>query len=111
MGTREHAEQRLGQIARPGFDPRGVTPQSAQRRDAPIAIDQDQALAAVLGYRDAGDELAALFDRARQMLDRARVQHPHLGKAQVQAVQIHFLGCGGGGIHDANASSLTLECL
>jgi len=42
LATRQHAEQGLGQAARPPLDPRGVAAEPAQRRDTPIAIDQDQ---------------------------------------------------------------------
>ena len=42
LGARQHPEQRLGQIARPALDAGGVAPQSAQRSDAPIAVDQHQ---------------------------------------------------------------------
>ena len=72
--TREHRQQCLGEIARPGFHARGVTPESAQGFDAPVAVDQHQALVAVFGHRDTRDELAAGFDGARQRFDCPRLQ-------------------------------------
>ncbi|HWR88576.1 MAG TPA: hypothetical protein VN277_09170 [Acidiferrobacterales bacterium] len=80
MRPREHPQQSLGEIARPGFHPRRVTPEPAQGQDAPVAVDQNQALAAHLGYGDARNELAALFDGASQPLDRPRLQQPRLGE-------------------------------
>ena len=97
----EHRKQGLGQIAVPGFDGGGVMPEPAQGGDAPIAVDHHQALAAVLDYGDAGDELARAFDRTGQLLDGSRLDQSRIGKAQVQAVQIDFPG---GGFHDRDAT-------
>ena len=103
-GLREQPQQRLGEIARPGLHTRGVTPEPAQGQDAPVAVDQDQALTTLLGHRDARNELAVLLDGAGQRLDRTRLQQPRLSKTQFKAVQIDFLCLGGRGIHGANAT-------
>jgi hypothetical protein len=47
LTPRQHAEHHGGQIARPAFDPGGVAAEPAQRRDAPIAINQNSAHAAI----------------------------------------------------------------
>ena len=110
-GLREQPQQRLGQIARPGLHTRGVTPEPAQGQDAPVAVDQDQALTALLGHRDARNELAVLLDGAGQRLDRARLQQPRLSETQFKSVQIDFLCLGGRGIHGANATRPSRPCL
>ena len=104
MVAGEKREQGLGQIAAPGFDTGGVTPEPSQRGDAPIAIEQYQGRAAVLVHGDARADLAAAFDGTRELLDRTRLQQPRLCETQVQAVQIDFPlgGDGGGGLHNRN---------
>jgi hypothetical protein len=96
LRPRQDAEHRLGQIARPAFDPRRVAAEPAQRGDAPIAVDQNQRLPALqnldrrIGHRNARDNLAAALDRARNPLDRQRFRYTRTGKAQIQAVQIEI---------------------
>jgi hypothetical protein len=106
-GPRQDREQSLGEIARPGFHPRGVPPEPAQGQDAPVAVDQHQALAVRRGHHDARNELAILFNGPGQAGDRLRLQQPRLGEAQFETVQIDFQGCGCGGIHGANATRST----
>ena len=94
MTPRQHAEHRLGQIARPAFDPRGVAAEPAQRGDAPIAVNQNQTLPALqnfdrrIGHCNARHNLATPLNRARNPLDRSRFRHTRTGKAQIEAVQI-----------------------
>ena len=82
LAARQHAEQGLGQAARPALDPRGVAAEAAQRRDTPIAIDQDQAVTAAIGlrlgigHRNARHKLATALDRAGDPLHRARLSMP-----------------------------------
>ena len=76
----------------PGFDTGGIASELTQRRDASVAVDQDQALAASLGHHDAGDELPTLGDGSGQRKERPWLQQPGVGKAQIQAVQIDFVG-------------------
>ena len=71
----------------PTLDTRGVATQPAQRGDAPIAVNQNQTLAALqnfdrrIGYRNTRDNLAAALDRTGDPLDRARLSHAGAGKA------------------------------
>ena len=102
LGAPHHPEQGLRKLARPRLDAGGVAPQAAQRRHAPIAVDQHQPFVAVR-HRDARGELAATLDRGGQPFDRAWLGQPHRRKAQVQAVQIDFAG--GGGIHGRDGNS------
>src|SRR5258707_180710 len=94
LRARQHTEQSLGQITGPALDPRGVAAEPAQRGNAPVAVNQHQTLAALLGFdrwirnRNARDDLAALLDRTGDPLHRARLHQAGAGKAQLQAMQI-----------------------
>ncbi len=110
LAARQHAEQGLGQAARPALDPRGVAAEAAQRRDTPIAIDQDQAVTAAIGlrlgigHRNARHKLATALDRAGDPLHRARLDQAGARKAQLQAMQIKIKILG---VHAGKASSTT----
>jgi hypothetical protein len=114
LAARQHAEQGLGQAARPALDPRGIAAEAAQRRDTPIAIDQDQALAAATGLRRGGERrnarhnLAPALDRTGDPLHRARLHQAGARKTQLQAMQIKIKALG---VHAGKASSARLELL
>jgi hypothetical protein len=100
LSARHHTEHTRGQITRPTLDTRGVATEPAQRGDAPIAVNQNQTLAALqnldrrIGHRNARDNLAAALDGTGDPLDRARLSHACAGKAQIQAVEVEIQALG-----------------
>jgi hypothetical protein len=96
MPIDNHTEHSRGEITRPTLDARGVATQPAQRGDAPIAVNQNQTLAALqnfdrrIGHCNTRDNLAAALDRTGDPLDRARLNHAGAGKAQIQAVKVEI---------------------
>jgi hypothetical protein len=107
LAARQHAKQGLGQAARPALDPHGVAAEPAQRRDTPIAVDQDQAVTATglrrgIGHRNARHKLATALDRAGDPLYRTRLDQAGARKAQLQAMQIKIQALG---VHAGTVSS------
>lgn len=72
LRLRQDVEQPLRKIADPLLNVRGIAPESAQRGDSPVAIDDHQPIG--IGHYDARHQLSALLDRPGQPLDRSGVR-------------------------------------